>query len=58
MTHIAKIAEHFSHAFCALVIGIYLGSAFEVIDGRDLARYGQESGALTDLFERTIPSPR
>lgn len=55
MTPLEKVAEHVSHAFCAVIVGVWLGAAFEVIDGRADARHAQEQKDLTHLIERTIP---
>ena len=54
MMTLKKVAEHVSHAFCALTVGIWLGAAFEVVDGRDVLRHEQLRNDLRHLIEFTV----
>jgi len=57
MTTIQKIALHASNAFCAVIAGLWLGAAMEVVRAQKLSKEGLDRGALTRLVESAFAKP-
>ncbi|OGG53667.1 hypothetical protein A3H16_01455 [Candidatus Kaiserbacteria bacterium RIFCSPLOWO2_12_FULL_53_8] len=57
MTTMQKIALHASNACCAIISGLWLGAATEVVDTQRFVTEEHDRGALTRLVESVLGEP-